>query len=131
MVDAAAGAGGPRLSAGSAARREPPLCYFSLAYGFSWLVWAPLWLRAVCRCFGLSLLTGVFLLTWLYNESRGSLLVAALFDAEVDVAFTAEASPPVVINTADALITLWGIAVVLIAGPRLLASLTSHKEHAS
>jgi len=62
---------------------------------------------------------------------RGSLLVVALFHAGVDVAFSSSASSPVVINTAGALITLWGIAVMLMAGPRRLASRTSHKEYAS
>ena len=74
----------------------------------------------------LSLLTGAVLLTWLYNQSRGSLLVVALFHAGVDVAFTSDASSPVVINTAGALITLWGVAVVMVAGPRRLGS---QKEH--
>jgi len=55
----------------------------------------------------------------------------ALFHAGVDVAFSSSASSPVVINTAGALITLWGIAVMLMAGPRRLASRTSHKEYAS
>ena len=73
-----------------------------------------------------SLLTGAVLLTWLYNQSRGSLLVVALFHAGVDVAFTSDASSPVVINTAGALITLWGVAVVMVAGSRRLGS---QKEH--
>ena len=70
----------------------------------------------------LSLLTGSILLTWLYNESRGSLLVVALFHGGVDVAFTSAASSPVAVNTAGALITLWGAAVVLTAGSRRSAS---------
>jgi len=72
-----------------------------------------------------SLLTGAVLLAWLYNESRGSLLVVALFHAGVDVAFTSDASSPVVVNTAGALITLCGIAVALLVGPRRLASIAS------
>ena len=64
--------------------RHPLICYFALAYGISWLVWAPLWLPARC--------------------------------------FTSDASSPIVINIAGALITLWGIAVVLMVGPRRVAS---------
>ena len=68
-----------------------------------------------------SLLTGAMLLTWLYNESRGSILVVALFHAAVDVAFTSGISSQPVINVAGALITLWGVIVVAAAGPRCLS----------
>ena len=101
-----------------------------------WAIWhAPLFLyrpgfmnMGVAGAVGwlFSLLTGAVLLTWLYNETRGSLLVVALFHAGVDVAFTSAASSPVAVNTAGALITLWGIAVLLTVGPRQLASQTKH-----
>ena len=68
-----------------------------------------------------SLLTGAVLLTWLYNESRGSLLVVALFHAGIDVAFTSDISSQFVVNAAGALITIWGIVVVVAAGPACLA----------
>jgi membrane protease YdiL (CAAX protease family) len=68
-----------------------------------------------------SLLTGAVLLTWLFNESRGSILVVALFHATVDVAFTSDISSPFVVNAAGALITLVGLAVLIVAGPRDLA----------
>jgi uncharacterized protein len=68
-----------------------------------------------------SLLTGGVLLTWLYNESRGSILAVALFHAAVDVAFTSSASTPSVVTGAGALITIWGIAMLVIAGPRCLS----------
>ena len=68
----------------------------------------------------------VVLLTWLYNESRGSLLVVALFHAGVDVAFTSAASSPFAVNTAGALITLAGVAVILTAGSRRVASQREH-----
>lgn len=68
-----------------------------------------------------SLLTGAVLLTWLYNESQGSILVVALFHAAIDVAFTSSASSPFVVNATGALITFWGIAVILVAGPRYLS----------
>jgi uncharacterized protein len=68
-----------------------------------------------------SLLTGAVLLTWLYNESQGSILVVAIFHATVDVAFTSSVSSPTVVNAAGALITLWGIIVLVAAGPRFLS----------
>lgn len=68
-----------------------------------------------------SLLTGAVLLTWLYNESRGSILVVALFHAAIDVAFTSDISSHFVVNAAGALITLWGIVVFIIMGPSHLS----------
>jgi membrane protease YdiL (CAAX protease family) len=69
----------------------------------------------------LSLLTGGVLLTWLYNESRGSLLVVALFHAAVDVVFTSDITSDFAVNAAGSIITMWGIAVILITGPRYLS----------
>ena len=68
-----------------------------------------------------SLLTGALLLTWIYNESKGSILVAALFHAAVDVAFTSSASSPFVVNAIGVVITFWGVAVIVVAGPRYLS----------
>jgi membrane protease YdiL (CAAX protease family) len=68
-----------------------------------------------------SLLTGAVLLTWLFNESRGSILVVALFHAAVDVVFTSDIASPIVVNAAGALVTIAGIAVLVVAGPRYLA----------
>lgn len=68
-----------------------------------------------------SLFTGAVLLTWLHNESRGSILVVALFHAAIDVVFTSDNSSPTVVNAAGALITLGGIVVVVVAGPRYLS----------
>jgi uncharacterized protein len=69
----------------------------------------------------LSFLTGAVLLTWLYNESRGSLLVVALFHATVDIVFTSDISSQPVTNGAGVLITLWGIIVLVAAGPGYLS----------
>lgn len=69
-----------------------------------------------------SLFTGAVLLTWLYNESRGSILVVALFHAAIDVVFTSDISTTSVVNAAGTLITLGGILVVIVAGPRYLSS---------
>lgn len=68
-----------------------------------------------------SLLTGAVLLTWLYNSSRGSLLVAALFHATIDVAFTSDVSSDFVVNAMGFLITVWGIGVLVWAGPKYLS----------
>lgn len=68
-----------------------------------------------------SLLTGAVLLTWLYNESRGSILVVALFHATIDVVFTSEGSSTLVVNAAGALLTVCGILVLLATGPGYLS----------
>lgn len=69
-----------------------------------------------------SLLNGTVRLSWPYFENRGSLPVVPLFHAGLDAAHPLEASSPVVIDTAGALSTRWGLAVVLRFGPRRLAS---------
>lgn len=69
----------------------------------------------------LSLLTGSVLLTWLFNGSRGSLLVVAIFHATVDIAFTGQAATPAVVGIMGLLITVWGIATTVILGPRDLS----------
>ncbi|MEO7425679.1 MAG: CPBP family intramembrane glutamic endopeptidase [Fibrobacteria bacterium] len=76
-----------------------------------------------------SLLTGSVLLTWLYNSSRGSLLVVALFHATVDVAFTSGFSSPFAVNAAGAVITLWGCIVLI--GMRSLPPLPFRRSLAS
>jgi len=64
----------------------------------------------------LSLFTGAILLTWLYNSSRGSILIAALFHGSIDLAFTSKPIDAAVMNTMGALIVLWAIGVVAITG---------------
>ena len=68
-----------------------------------------------------SLFTGALLLTWLYNGSRGSILVVALFHAAVDVVFTSDITSTFVMNAAGFMITILGLAVLLVAGPRYLS----------
>jgi membrane protease YdiL (CAAX protease family) len=68
-----------------------------------------------------SLLTGAILLTWLYNESRGSILVVAVFHAAIDVAFTSSIASASVVNVTGALVTVWGLLVLVVAGPRYLS----------
>ena len=103
----------------------------TLVLTLGWAVWhVPLFLyrpgytsmdAAGVVGWGFSLLTGAVLLTWLYNESRGSILVVALFHAAIDVAFTSDVSSPFVINAVGALVTIWGVSVVFAAGPGYLA----------
>lgn len=69
----------------------------------------------------LSLLTGSILLTWLYNASRGSVLIAAVFHSTIDVAFTADFADQNIVNYMGFLITVWGIVTLVVFRPRDLA----------
>lgn len=69
-----------------------------------------------------SLLTGSVLLTWLYNSSKSSLLVCAIFHSTIDIAFLADFDDQNIINYTGMLITMWGIATILIFKPKNLAT---------
>lgn len=69
----------------------------------------------------LSLLTGAILLTWLFNESEGSILVVALFHATIDVVFTSDIASPFVVNATGVLITVWGVIIVIMTQPQYLS----------
>ena len=69
-----------------------------------------------------SLLTGSILLTWLYNSSKASILICAVFHSTIDIAFTADITGINVINYMGFLITVWGILTILIFKPRNLAA---------
>jgi uncharacterized protein len=73
--------------------------------------------------FGLifSLLTGSILLTWLYNSSKASILICAVFHSTMDVAFTADIANVNVVNYIGFLITVWGILTIIIFKPKNLA----------
>ena len=75
-----------------------------------------------------SLLTGSVLLTWLFNSSRGSLMVVAIFHATVDIAFTCDAATPAVAGVMGVLITLWGIVTVVVMKPGDLAKVGRIRE---
>jgi membrane protease YdiL (CAAX protease family) len=68
-----------------------------------------------------SLLTGSILLTWLYNSSKGSILICAVFHSTVDIAFTADIADKSIVNYMGFLITVWGILTILIFKPKNLA----------
>ncbi|MEO7792021.1 MAG: CPBP family intramembrane glutamic endopeptidase, partial [Vicinamibacterales bacterium] len=103
----------------------------SLVLTLGWALWhAPLFLyrsgytsmnAAGVTGWFFSLVTGAVLLTWLYNGSKGSLLVVAFFHAAVDVAFTSAISSPLVVNIAGALVTVCGVMVLVVTGPRYLS----------
>lgn len=68
-----------------------------------------------------SLLTGSILLTWLYNSSRASILICAVFHSTIDIAFTSDISNKNIINYMGFLITVWGILTIIIFKPKNLS----------
>jgi membrane protease YdiL (CAAX protease family) len=74
----------------------------------------------------LSLLTGSILLTWLYNSSRGSIFICAIFHSTIDIAFTADLADKNIVNYMGMLITIWGILTVAIFRSALSRTKTLH-----
>jgi uncharacterized protein len=68
-----------------------------------------------------SLLTGSILLSWLYNSSKASILICAVFHSTIDIAFTADIANTNVVNYMGFLITLWGVLTIIIFKPQNLA----------
>jgi membrane protease YdiL (CAAX protease family) len=66
-----------------------------------------------------SILTGAVLFTWLIN-SAGSVLIAAIFHGTMDIVFISPGTP-LLTNVLGALVTVWGVAVVVVAGPAYLS----------
>ena len=69
-----------------------------------------------------SLFTGSVLLTWLYNSSRASILLCAIFHSTIDIAFTADFADKNIVNYMGFLITVWGILTIIIFKPKNLAT---------
>ena len=69
-----------------------------------------------------SLLTGSILLTWLYNSSRASILICAVFHSTIDIAFTADIADKNIMNYMGFLITVWGILTIIFLKPKNLAT---------
>lgn len=103
----------------------------SLILTLFWAVWHwPLFLYRpgytsmdVAGIFGwvFSLLTGSVLLTWLYNSSRASLFACAVFHSTIDIAFLADFADKNITNYMGMLITIWGIAIIIIFKPNNLS----------
>ena len=60
-------------------------------------------------------------LTWLYNSTRGSILMAALFHAGYNFWAASGAAGGLITSTIDALLIIWAVAVVIVFGPANLS----------
>ena len=64
---------------------------------------------------GLSLLTGAVILTWLANSTGGGVLIAAGFHATMDLAFAPSLSP-LATSLIGGMVTVWGVGVLIGTG---------------
>jgi membrane protease YdiL (CAAX protease family) len=75
-----------------------------------------------------SLLTGSILITWLYNSSKGSIFICAVFHSTIDIAFTGNNSDKNISGYMGILITIWGILTILVFKPKNLAKNERERE---
>jgi uncharacterized protein len=68
-----------------------------------------------------ALLTGSILQTWLYNSSKASILICAVFHSTINIAFSADFASKNVMNYMGFLITVWGILTIVVFKPKNLA----------
>ncbi|PKA24834.1 CPBP family intramembrane metalloprotease [Leptospira sp. mixed culture ATI2-C-A1] len=93
---------------------------------FLWALWhTPLFLYRpgfmAMDAFGIfgwfmSLFTGAILLTWLYNSSRGSILMVALFHGAIDIVFTSDSIDTNIMNITGFLLVVFAVLVLGLTG---------------
>jgi len=68
----------------------------------------------------LFMVTGSILLTWMYNSTRGSILILAVFHGTLDIVINSP-SPGALATVMGVLFTLLGVLVLLVMGPASLS----------
>ena len=76
---------------------------------------------AMFPMFALGLFGIAVVLTWLYNTSRGSILMIALWHTLIDLLLANSATDGIVQAVMTALIIAWAIAIVLVFKPANLS----------
>jgi len=66
------------------------------------------------------IVTGSVLLAWIYNSTGGSILVVSIFHGTLDIAINSPSAPELA-NVMGALVTIWGLAVLVWGGPKNLS----------
>jgi membrane protease YdiL (CAAX protease family) len=89
-----------------------PLFSFVMGFDTMGLVAIPGWF--------FSIVTGSVLLAWIYNSTGGSVLIVAIFHGTLDIAINSPSGPELT-NVMGALVTIWGLAVLVWAGPKNLS----------
>jgi hypothetical protein len=65
-------------------------------------------------------------LTWLYNSTRGSILIAALFHGGYNFWDASPAAAGFITSTIDALLIIWAVAIVVVFRPANLSRKGKH-----
>jgi uncharacterized protein len=99
-----------------------PLFSFVRGFNTMGLVAIPGWL--------FSIVTGSVLLAWIYNSTGGSVLIVAIFHGTLDIAINSPSGPELT-NVMGALVTIWGLAVLVWAGPKNLSRRRRKQEASS
>jgi CAAX protease family protein len=66
------------------------------------------------------IVTGSVLLAWICNSTGGSVLIVSVFHGTLDIAMNSPSGPELA-NVMGALVTIWGLAALVWAGPKNLA----------
>jgi membrane protease YdiL (CAAX protease family) len=90
-----------------------PAFFYRLAYGH-------MDVSAIVGFF-FSLLMGSFVLTWLYNSTRGSLLIVALFHAMIELMFISENITPEMTKYEGIILMIAAVLILIIAKPKNLS----------
>ncbi|PJZ24908.1 CPBP family intramembrane metalloprotease [Leptospira hartskeerlii] len=61
----------------------------------------------------MSLFTGAILLTWLFNSTRGSILIVAIFHGTIDIVFTSNSIDTIIMNITGFLLVVFAICILL------------------
>ena len=76
--------------------------------------------------FALGVLCGAIILTWLYNTSRGSVLMVAVWHAIFDLLSAAKVSDGPIQIVMSILVMIWAVAIVVVYKPAHLSRLPKH-----
>lgn len=112
----------------------------SLLLGVFWIIWhVPFFFYldtyvdlglAGFPGFALSILSGAIVFTWLYNSTRGSVLMAILFHASLNTTSATGAAQGTLAMIFSILFMVWAVALVIIYRPTHLARVSETPEEA-
>ena len=81
---------------------------------------------AMFPVFTLGVLAGAIVLTWLYNSTNGSILMAALWHGALNFVTATKASEGTIADLISMAIMIWAVLVILVYTP---ANLSHQEKH--